>query len=83
MAASGDGLDEVRSVVAPQGTLGLSVRATWAFASPVGVRVEVGVRAPLARDRFRLSLDSSVYETVFTPSVVMPYATLSFDFEAR
>ena len=83
IAASGEGLDEVRSVVAPQGTLGLSLRAAWSFAPPVGARVEVGVRAPLARDRFQLSLDSRVYETVFTPSVVMPYATLSFDFETR
>ena len=83
IAASGEGLEEVQSALVPQGTLGLGLRARWAFAPPLAVRLELGVRSTFAQHRFRLALDASDYETVFEPASFMPYVALSLDLEAR
>lgn len=83
IAAAGEGLEEVQSALVPQGTLGLGLRARWAFAPPLAVRLELGVRSTFAQHRFRLALDASDYETVFEPASFMPYIALSLDLEAR
>lgn len=77
-ASEGRGLAQTRSARRPQAVLGLAARLRVGLRGPWGVRVEVGGRALVVRDRLRLAPGGEP-TVVFEPWPVVPFAALWVD----
>lgn len=76
LSAWSSGLDETRSALRPQGFVGVGLRGELTVAGPVSLRLDLGARAPLSRDRLVVSPEAGTPEVVFEPPTVAPHASL-------
>lgn len=77
------GLEEVRSSLRPQGMWGMSVRFEWVILEGLALRIEVGARSPLVRDRLRVTPTGGSPEVLFTPPTLAPQGLLGLEARFR